>query len=129
MIGSSDTLGTELLARLHEIDSRPNKSVRLVSSDAATWNPDTYQAWVHVGSEPLNVPGLTPISVGCTGWKAWLARGVLEFDVVSADMPFGAITAACFGTAEVFKSLLARVADDVSLQERFHTCIVQYVPY
>lgn len=56
------------------------------------------------------------ICVAFDAWRCALQRGWLAHDLPasrSSEIPFGALVAACFGTAEVFKTLLASFLDPV----------------
>jgi molybdopterin/thiamine biosynthesis adenylyltransferase len=100
-----------LLADLKSIDSRPAKVVTLHSGLPAS-EPE---AWLHIGETPQDVAHWDgrAVLVGFDSWTCTLRRGRLGSPAVDSTVPFGALASACFGVAEIFKTVLtAAVPND-----------------
>jgi molybdopterin/thiamine biosynthesis adenylyltransferase len=117
-----------LNADLRAMDTRPEKSVRVVD-DRAMPTSYVYAAWLHIGSDDGPVANLTPVRISCDAWRCWLKSGGPIGEVVSSSTPFGALMAACFGVAEVFKMILVNAAPDTSARTAFERRLVPELCY
>lgn len=126
------TLETALeaaLARLQQIDTREGRSVRRVSVGGEPGDAgravDEAAARVGIGDALSFHDGCTAgdaeraISIAFDGWTCALRRGASAGKIVASSVPFGALAAACFAVAEVFKTLVAcSVSDEVAAHFR-----------
>jgi molybdopterin/thiamine biosynthesis adenylyltransferase len=107
----------EQVELIRRIDSRAGRSIELLY---ATPRRDSARLRLWLGADlpaDLRTDGGAIIAVGFDGWACWLRREMVAGPVVPSSLPFGAIAAACFGVAEIFKTLLADTVDP-SLQLR-----------
>jgi hypothetical protein len=112
---------------LRAIDTREGRQVFRVSEST----PDVGAAAVLlIGAVPVvaaDVPAHSLISLGFDAWTCTLRRGgniVRELPASRSEVPFGGLAAACFGVAEVFKTLIADAVDRdaaLSFRKRFTT--------
>ena len=127
----SGTVGAALdleLARLRRIDTRPGRNVLLSWVEhgvaAASREPAAASVWIGKSGSASALPGHCDrdISVAFDGWTCELKRGALVGTVRASSVPFGALSAACFAVAEVFKTLVAASvpeAERAALRRRF----------
>ncbi len=99
--------------RIRQIDTRPGRNVELViTTDKPLASSSQLLLWI--GADlPRDVMSnnVEVITIGFDGWTSSLRRQSADLAVVSSSIPFGALAAACFGVAEVFKTLLAACVD------------------
>ncbi len=104
------------LAWLRRIDTRAGRSMRRAAAGtveeamvgARIWIGDA--ARVPTGAAPLN-PEID-VYVTFDAWTCALRRGAPAGAVVASGVPFGALAAACFAVAEVFKTLVTTLVPD-----------------
>lgn len=123
-----DVAGRSLPDYLCEIDTRPGRRVVV----AGEWSPNlgssATTAALHIGRVD-RARGTSPlVSVGCSGWRAWIAADAEVEEVVSSTTPFGALCAACFAVAEIFKLMVLGVLEGDE-RERFRLRLVESAHY
>jgi molybdopterin/thiamine biosynthesis adenylyltransferase len=105
------------LAWVQQIDTREGRSVRRVSAghdgSEARLPGDRTVVRVHLGDTPpiSNSDGVVDaeqnVSIAFDGWTCAIRRGFNAGEIAASSVPFGALAAACFAVAEVFKTLVA----------------------
>lgn len=97
--------------RLRRIDTRVGRSVRRVDAGVAGEGEVGGRIWIgDVRSAPAggsSCEAEMDVHVAFDAWTCALRRGAAAGAVVAATVPFGALIAACFAVAEVFKTLVA----------------------
>lgn len=116
------------LARLRRIDTRPGRSVLLswIEPGSAVSPREQAAARVWIGeirtSNAMPEPTDRDVSIAFDGWSCELGRGAPIGAAQPSAVPFGALSAACFAVAEVFKTLVAASLPDTErpgFQRRF----------
>lgn len=101
------------LARLRRIDARPGRSAHLSWVEPGAVASPREQAaarvWIGEPGESGTLPEDVDRDVGIAfdGWTCELRRGGPLGATEASRVPFGALSAACFAVAEVFKTLVA----------------------
>lgn len=102
-----ESLGKDVLQCLGEIDGASHADFRIVGGRP---QQEIYAAVLSVGPTP-EAYGPT-VTIESAGWLAAVSKsGILANGLSDPENPFGALMAASFGTAEVFKHLLEPLND------------------
>jgi molybdopterin/thiamine biosynthesis adenylyltransferase len=106
------------LRRLRGIDTRPGRDVLLSwvepGVDVGSQEQAAARVWIGEPGDWSFVPdnGDRDVSITFDGWACELKRGAPVNAVQPSSVPFGALSAACFAVAEVFKTLIAASVPD-----------------
>lgn len=99
------------LSFLRRIDTREGRSVLLVLEDGVDVSssvPPAARVWIGRAQDlvsRVSADPMTDVHVSFDGWTCILRRGASPSEIVASAVPFGALAAACFAVAEVFKTL------------------------
>ncbi|WP_310571220.1 ThiF family adenylyltransferase [Gemmatimonas sp.] len=94
------------IERLRRVDTRADRSLRRVAPLTAHERVTAARVWI--GEAGIGRGhSRDDVHVAFTGWTCALRRSTHAGNVRASATPFGALAAACFATAEVFKSLVA----------------------
>jgi ThiF family len=114
-----------LLTELRSIDSREGKRIACVHTGSLGENPAIVQLHLGEGSPDLGGEAHEVIWVSFDSWGLSLSRGRQSGTTIGSVIPFGGLAAACFGVAEVFKSILVQAAEGEALGSTFRGRLVK----
>jgi len=115
-----------LLTDLRSIDSREGKRIAFVNTGSLGGEKSAVvRLHLGEGGPDLGCQAEDVIWVSFDSWGFSLSRGRQSGTTFGSVIPFGGLAAACFGVAEVFKSILVRAAEGEAVGSRFRGRLVK----